>query len=108
MADKKSIINALPIGKENAIKMKDLEVKVGNPTKGTNNDITRNDIKKLIMEDKVPIGTCPGGDHAGVWMIDSDEELKEVVERNEAIIKDYQEKNKALKEGWEARKAAKK
>ena len=104
MATLRQIINLLPVGKANVIKVPAFETAIGNRTAGTNNDRTRREIKAAIMNDKIPIGSNPQG---GYWLIDSDAECQEVVDRINATVADFIAKRDAIIRGWQRRKASK-
>lgn len=103
MATSQQIIANLPIGKANAIKVSDLEVVIGNQIVGTNNDETRNDVRNAIFNDEIPIGACRNG----YYLIDSDAEYQEIIDKIDSIIKTYEEKKAALAKGWQKRKQSK-
>lgn len=94
MASKEALLKAIPVGKENAISMAELERKVGNPAKGTNSDQTRREVGDLILEDKIPVITSKNG----VWIADKESEIKEAIRRKERTIKAHEQKIRALKE----------
>jgi len=52
-------INA--VGRNKAIHIDKIAEHFGWPPKGTNNDDVRRMIKNMVMNDKLPIGTCPDG-----------------------------------------------
>jgi hypothetical protein len=95
MATSQQIITNLPIGKANAIKVLDLETAVGSQTVGANNDV-----QKAIFNDEIPIGSCRNG----YYLIDSDAEYQEIIDKIDTQIKAYEEKKIALAKGWQRRK----
>jgi len=98
------IILSLPIGKANAVKVPNFERTVGNHPSGTNNDQTRREVKDAIINNHIPIGSNP---QRGYWLIDSDAECREIVDRINATIRDYEAKRNAIISGWRRRKASK-
>jgi len=104
MATLQQIIAALPVGKTNAMKVPDFEQAVGNQPKGTNNDQTRREIQSAIYNDEIPIGSSPP---VGYWLIDSDAECQEVVDRLNSTIQEYTKKRDAIIRGWQKRKQSK-
>ncbi len=78
MATLQQIIDALPVGKTNAMKVSDFEQAIGNQPGGTNNDQTRGEVKRAIRDNEIPVGSSS---HAGYWLIDSDAECQEIVDR---------------------------
>ena len=104
MASPQQIIAALPIGKQNAIKVAQIEQIIGNQPSGTNNDTTRNEVAGLIHSHDIPIGS---NSHFGYWLIDSDAECQEVVGSLNSIISTYVEKRDAIIRGWQKRKLSK-
>lgn len=104
MATLQQIIFALPVGKANATNVPTFERAVGNQPSGTNNDQTRREVKEAIISNEIPIGSSS---QRGYWLIDSDGECQEIVDRLNATIRDYQEKRDAIMRGWARRKASK-
>ena len=86
MATTQHIIAKLPIGKANAIKVPNLERSIGNLSIGTNNDITRSNVRKAILKDRIPIGSCS---KSGYYIINSDAECQEVIDKINATIDGY-------------------
>ena len=103
MATSHQIIKNLPVGKANAIQVPDLKTAVGNQTVGTNNDETRNDVRNAIFNDEMPTGSCRNG----YYLIDSDTEYQEIIDKIDFRIKTYEEKKAALTKGWQKRKQSK-
>ena len=104
MASLQQIIAALPIGKQNAIKVPQIEQIIGNQPSGTNNDKTRNEVVNTIHSHDIPIGSSP---NHGYWLIDSDSEYQEVVDRLNATIATYVAKRDSIIRGWNKRKQSK-
>nr|WP_319494844.1 hypothetical protein [uncultured Desulfobacter sp.] len=104
MATLQQIIAALPIGKSNAMKVADFENFIGNQPSGTNNDQTRREIQNAIHNAEVPIGSSP---QKGYWLIDSDAEYQEVIDRLNSTIDQFIAKRDAIKRGWQKRKQSK-
>lgn len=104
MASLQQIIAALPVGKRNAMKVSDIEQCIGNQPSGTNNDQTRNEVNSLIYDHNIPVGSSS---KAGYWLIDSDAEFQEVIDRLNATIETYVAKRDALTRGWQKRKNSK-
>jgi hypothetical protein len=104
MATLEQIILHLPIGKANAMKVPAFERAIRNEPSGTNNDQTRREVKDAIVSNDIPIGSSP---QRGYWLIDSDAECREIVDRIKATIRDYEAKRKAIIRGWKRRKASK-
>jgi hypothetical protein len=104
MATLQRIILSLPIGKANAVKVPDFERAIGNQPSGTNNDQTRREVKDAIISNRIPIGSSP---QRGYWLIDSDVECREIVDRINATIRDYEAKRYAIISGWRRRKVSK-
>lgn len=104
MAKLSEIIKALPVGKARSIKAPAFEAAIGNSPRGTNNDQTRRDIKDAIMRLEIPIGSSS---HGGYFLIDSDQEYQEVVDRINATVRDFEEKKDAISRGWNRRKQSK-
>ncbi|MFH2064215.1 MAG: hypothetical protein ABIK15_03320 [Pseudomonadota bacterium] len=101
MATLRQIIDALPIGKENAMKVSDFEQAIGNVPSGTNNDQTRREVKDAIDNNEIPIGSSPP---RGYWLINSDEEFQEVIDGLNSIIETYTTKRDSITRGWERRR----
>jgi uncharacterized lipoprotein YmbA len=101
MASTQDIIRELPIGKGNAISANELERRIGNQPTGTNNDETRRDVSLAILEGKIPVGSSSS---SGYWLINSDEECSEVTSAIQSTINSYQEKIRAIQQGWEQRR----
>jgi len=104
MATLQQIITALPVGKANALKVPDFERIIGNQASGTNNDQTRREVADAILSNEIPIASNP---QRGYWLIDSDAECQEVVDRMDAMIRAYQTKRAAIISGWARRKQSK-
>ena len=104
MATHQQIIAALPVGKRNAMKVSDFEQAIGNHPIGTNNDRTCREVKKAIDDNDIPVGSSP---HAGYWLIDSDAEFQEIVDRLNSTINNFTVKRDAIKRGWQRRKQSK-
>jgi hypothetical protein len=104
MATLQQIIHSLPIGKANAVKVPAFERLIGNQPSGTNNDQTRREVKDAIINNHIPIGSSS---QRGYWLIDSDDECREIVARINATIRDYEAKRNAIIRGWRRRKASK-
>lgn len=104
MATLSQIITTLPIGKSNAVKVPNFEQAIGNQPKGTNNDQTRREIKSAIYNNDIPIGSSPS---IGYWLIDSDAECQEVIDRLNSTIQEYTKKRDAIMRGWQKRKQSK-
>ncbi len=104
MATLQQIISSLPVGKTNAMKVSAFEEAIGNQPKGTNNDQTRGEVTDAIVNNEIPIGSSP---QCGYWLIDSDAECQEIVDRLDAIIRAYAIKRTAIVNGWTRRKQSK-
>jgi len=104
MATLQKIIATLPVGKTKAMKVPAFEQAIGNQTKGTNNDQTRREVKSAIHDNEIPIGSSPP---IGYWLIDSDAECQEIVDRLDSTIQEYTAKRDAIKRGWQKRKQSK-
>jgi len=104
MATLQRIIRSLPIGKANAVKVPAFERAIGNQPSGTNNDQTRREVKEAIISNGIPIGSSS---QRGYWLIDSDAECEEIVDRINATIRDYEAKRDAIIRGWRRRRASK-
>ncbi len=104
MATLQQIISCLPVGKANAMKVPFFETAIGNTPIGTNNDQTRREVSDAIINNEIPIGSNP---QRGYWLIDSDAECQEVVDRLDAIIRAYTTKRTAIINGWRRRKQSK-
>ena len=104
MATLQQIITALPVGKANAMKVPDFEQAIGNQPSGTNNDQTRREVKSAIYDNEIPVGSNP---HAGYWLIDSDAECQEIVDRLNSTINEFTAKKDAIIRGWQRRKQSK-
>ena len=104
MATLQRIILSLPIGKTNAMKVPIFERAIGNQPSGTNNDQTRREVKDAIISNDIPIGS---NSQRGFWLIDSDDECREIVDRINATIREYETKRNAIIRGWRRRKASK-
>jgi len=104
MATLQQITSAIPVGKTNAMKVSNFEQAVGNQPSGTNNDKTRKDVNDAIMNNDYPIGSSP---QKGYWLIDSDAEYQEVVDRINSTITELTAKRDAISRGWTKRKASK-
>ena len=104
MATLQQIIAALPIGKTNAMKVPVFEQALGNQASGTNNDQTRREVKSAIYDNEIPIGSSPP---VGYWLIDSDVECQEIVDRLDSTIREYTAKRDAIIRGWQKRKQSK-
>lgn len=103
MATPDQIIAALPIGKNNAMKVADIERRIGNQPSGSNNDRTRREVKRLVNHYNLPLGSSSA---KGYWIINSEEELQKVLDGIEATIEKYKYKQNSLIEGWERRKVS--
>lgn len=104
MATLGQIISALPVGKAGALRASALEQAIGNQPLGTNNDPTRRDVSEAILSDNIPIGSNP---QCGYWLIDSDAECREVVNRINSTIAAFVAKRNAIITGWNRRKQSK-
>ncbi|WP_299982107.1 hypothetical protein [Desulfobacula sp.] len=104
MATLQQIIANLPIGKRNAMKVSDFEQTIGNQDSGTNNDQTRREVKSAIYDNDIPVGSSS---HAGYWLIDSDEEFQEIIDRLNSTIDQFTAKRDAIERGWQKRKQSK-
>jgi hypothetical protein len=103
MASIQQIISNLPIGKSNAISASNLEQAIGNQPIGTNNDQTRDDIRRAIFDDEIPIGSCVHG----YYLIDSNTEYQDLINKLNATITQYQHKISAITNGWQRRRQSK-
>lgn len=97
MADKKTIIKNIPIGKAKAISMDELERKIGNIKTGTNNDTTRSEIRKIISDCDAPIGSCRNG----VYIPANKDELQEIIDNNKRIADRYNQKALNIKKAYD-------
>ena len=104
MATLQQIIDKLPIGKSNAMKVANFEQTIGNQDSGTNNDQTRREVKNAIYNNDIPVGSNP---HAGYWLIDSDAEYYEIIDRLNSTIEQFTAKRDAIERGWQKRKQSK-
>ncbi len=104
MATLQQIITALPVGKTNAVSVPAFEQAIGNQPSGTNNDQTRREVKSAIYDNDIPVGSSP---HAGYWLIDSDAECQEIVDRLNATINAFTAKKNAIIRGWQQRRQSK-
>jgi hypothetical protein len=102
MASKKDLVDALGEGKVNALTGTDLEETLGMPV-GNTNEPTRGLIADCILNEKYPIGS----NSHGYFLIDSDEELDEVVNSMQSRIDGIEARIDALKNGWARRKSSK-
>lgn len=100
MATVEKIIKYLPVGKSKAIHVNEFEQKVGNMPAGTNNDITRIEVRDAIRINKIPIGSS----RSGYWLLNTDDEFKEVMKSIDSKIDDLIEKKTAMEKGWAKRK----
>ena len=103
MASMQQIISNLPVGKPNAVSASNLEQMIGNQPIGTNNDKTRDEIRKAILDNEIPIGSCVGG----YYLIDSDVEYQELIDKLNTTITQYQRKINAITNGWQKRRQSK-
>src|ERR1035437_615989 len=101
---RQQIISALPVGKADALRVSDFETAVGNQSSGTNNDPSRKEVNEAILNDHIPIGSSP---QCGYWLIDSDAEFQEVIDRIDATIAAFKAKRDAIEDGWKRRKRSK-
>lgn len=104
MATLQTIIAALPVGKNNAMNVPDFEQAIGNQPTGTNNDQTRREVKSAICDNDIPVGSSPP---VGYWLIDSDAECQEIVNRLDSTISELTAKRDAIVRGWQKRKQSK-
>ncbi len=104
MATLQQIIAALPVGKANAMRVSDFEQVIGNQPSGTNNDQTRREVKSAIYDNDIPVGSNP---NAGYWLIDSDAECQEIIDRLNSTINAFITKRDAIIRGWQRRKQSK-
>jgi hypothetical protein len=104
MATLQQIILSLPVGKNKAMKVPAFERAIGTQPRGTNNDQTRREVKEAIVGNDIPIGSSS---QRGYWLIDSDAECQEIVDRLNATIRDYEEKRDAIVRGWTRRQRSK-
>jgi len=104
MATVQQIITALPVGKNNAQKVATFEQAIGNQNTGTNSDQTRREVKSAIHDHDIPVGS---NSHAGYWLIDSDQECQEMIDRLNSTIADCTAKRDAIARGWQKRKQSK-
>lgn len=104
VATLEQIVNAIPVGKNNAVKVPAFEKMIGIENCGTNNDKTRDKVTEAIVEKEIPIGSNP---RYGYWLIDSDAECQEVIDRLTRTIDTYTAKRDAIQAGWNRRKASK-
>lgn len=86
------------------MKVPDFERAVGNQPSGTNNDRTRGEIQSAINDNDIPIGSSPS---VGYWLIDSDAECQEVVDRLDRTINQFTTRRDAIIRGWQRRKQSK-
>ena len=104
MATLRQIIAALPVGKTNAVGVPAFEQAIGNRPRGTNNDQTRGEVKNAIHDNEIPVGSSS---QAGYWLIDSDAEYQEIVDRLNSTIRTYTAKRDAITRGWQRRRQSK-
>ncbi len=104
MATLQQIVSSLPVGKPSAMKVSAFENAIGNQPRDTNNDQTRGEVTDAIVNNEIPIGSNP---QRGYWLIDSDAECQEIVDRLDAIIRAYAIKRTAIVNGWTRRKQSK-
>jgi hypothetical protein len=104
MATLQQIILLLSVGKANAMNVPAFERAIGNQPSGTNNDQTRREVKDAITSNDIPIGSSS---QRGYWLIDSDAECQEIVDRLNATITDCEAKRDAIVCGWTRRRASK-
>lgn len=97
MASKETIIKNIPVGKEHAISLTNLEQKIGNINSGTNNDTTRSEIRKIIKNSEAPIGSCK----KGVYIPANESELQELIDKNQKMAKSYEQKANNIKKAYE-------
>ena len=104
MATLQQIIAALPVGKNNAQNVATFEQAIGNQNTGTNSDQTRREVKNAIHNNDIPVGS---NSHAGYWLVDSDLECQEIIDRLNSTINDCIAKRDAIARGWQRRKQSK-
>lgn len=95
MSHKDDLINELEDGAANAKNADTIERDLGMDS-GRTNEPTRQLITECIVNDKYPIGSGS----AGYFLIDSQDELDEVVRSLEGRIQGLRNRIDALKEGW--------
>ena len=69
---------------------------------GNTNEPTRGLISECILDDKYPIGSCSHG----YFLIDSEDELNEVVASLRSRIDGIEARIASLREGWTRRRAS--
>jgi len=102
MASKSDLIKALGVGKSSARTGTDLEESLEMPV-GNTNEPTRGLIADCITNDEYPIGSNSNG----YFLIDSDQELQEVVDSLNSRIAGIQSRIAALQKGWNRRRTSK-
>ena len=103
MATLEQIIQHIPVGKGNAMRVSDFEQAIGNQNVGTNNDQTRREVDDAIINHDVPIGSNP---QCGYWLINSDDECNEVVTRLKNTAEKYRQKAEHIRNGWNRRRGS--
>jgi len=93
----------MPIGKANAVKVRDFEQAIGNLPAGTNNDQTRREVNDAIMNHEIPIGS---NSQHGYWLINSDQECDEVLESLNNTAEKYRQKAEHIRNGWNRRRGS--
>ena len=98
MSLKDDLINELEDGAENAKNADIIEGDLGMDS-GRTNEPTRQLITECILNDKYPIGSAS----TGYFLIDSEDELDDVVSSLEGRIQGLRNRIDALMEGWHRR-----
>jgi hypothetical protein len=98
MANLDDLIEALGEGKTNSKHARKLEKNLGMDT-GPTQEQTRDFIRDAIINEEIPIGSTP----QGFFLINTEDELIEVVKGLEGRINGLQKRIDALKSGWERR-----
>ena len=99
MSELDELIRVLKNGKNNA-KHADMIAKALDMDVGKTHDPTRDLIRTAIIDEGFPIGSTP---QVGFFLIDSEDELKEVIKGFEQRIEGLQKRIEALNAGWERR-----
>ncbi|MEL7834257.1 hypothetical protein [Fodinibius sp. Rm-B-1B1-1] len=98
MATIQDLIQQLNDGSQNSQNADDIEASLGLDS-GRTAEPTRNLIREAILDNNIPIGSNSNG----YFLIDSEDELKSVLQSLKSRIEGLKERIDSLEEGWKRR-----
>lgn len=101
VASTNDMVDALGEGKTNALTGTELEESLGMPV-GNTNEPTRGLTAECILNEEIPIGS----NGHGYFIIDSAQELDEVVASLQSRIDGIERRIEALRRGWARRESS--